>query len=808
MKLFAPKNNWDMKSPESWWPFIGSIQTSSGVAITEKSALSLSAYSCGVRVISETIASLPCHLLERKDERTYAKAVDHPLYSIVHDEPNDEQDSMGFFDSQLALLVGWGDCYAEVERFGGNVVGMWPIHPSRIPLRNIRRNGTKQGETYAGQPGELVFYVNNDDGSETPIPASQMLHIPGVLSQNGITGQGHVALGRNALGISQATEDHAAAFFKNGANPNIAIKSPKIVGKETADRLRQQWQTVFGGVKNHYKTVLLEDGMEPIPFTFSPQVTQLIESRQHNVIEMSRLLRIPPYFLMDLQQAKFNNVESQGQDLVVFSLMPWIVRLEKGMRRQLLTPDEKKKYKFRFNVMGLLRGDQAARAAFYQAGFSMGVFSPNDIREYEDLNPVEGGDQRFVPANNLVPLTAIGEMAQANIDKVKAETDGMKPATTTTADSTDSPATTDAGATDVQATALNGAQITALVQIATMLATDQFPPEATRALLKAAFPSIDESLIDAIVKDLAAFDPPKPEPVPTDPTQPPSAPPATVPEPQPDKTDDAEARKAQFDQFRAEMLVAVEARDEDTIRDVAGRFAYQFETFPKAIAAELRPALDAINETAAALRDDAEQTRKETPRQFEQLKAAIESIEVPKPVEPPPVDTSAAEALAVREAALEQERAALAARLAAERQATHTLLTESIAIRLDDIAAWESKALAKATDDAKGFIEWRKGFYSRLLKEFNAKLEPLKASAALCGVILDIDAAANSYALESINDLKTLDEFAADNWHDRLKEGVDSLRKNLWAGRASALANEMVEQGKLRFKESNNAESN
>jgi kynureninase len=225
------------------------------------------------------------------------------------------------------------------------------------------------------------------------------------------------------------------------------------------------------------------------------------------------------------------------------------------------------------------------------------------------------------------------------------------------------------------------------------------------------------------------------------------------------------------------------------------------EAMPTAFATAVRPALDAVRESVDALHNDAEQTWKEIPERFERLESKIDAIETQKVVEVPVVDTSAAEALAVREAALEQERTALASRLDAERAATHTLLTESIAIRLDDIAAWESKALAKATDDAKGFIDWRKGFYSRLLKEFNAKLDPLKASAALCGVILDVDAAANSYALASINDLKTLDEFAADNWHDRLKEGVDSLRKNLWTGRASALAAEMVEQGKQRFKE-------
>lgn len=941
MKLFAPKNNWDMKSPESWWPLVGSIQTSAGIAITEDSALALTAFSCGIRVISETMASLPCNLLEQVSNNTTQKATSHPLYRIVHDQPNPEQDSMVFFDSQIALQVGWGNCYAEIERFAGEIVALWPIHPSRIPLRNITRNSYSPGEIVVGEPGEIVYWVNSDDGTSTPIPASSMLHVAGVLSRNGITGRSIVHLGKNALGIAQATEDHAGAFFKNGASPNIAIKSPKTVGEETAKRLRQQWQEIFGGVKNHYKTLLLEDGMEAVPFTLSPEASQLIMSRQFSVNEISRLLRVPPHMLSDLSRATFSNIEEMGQEFVVYSLMPWIVRWEKALFRQLLTPEEQKKYRFKWNVMGLLRGNQAARSAFYQVLFNMGALSPNDIRELEDLNPVDGGDQRFVPANNLVPLTTIGELAQANVDKVKADvaaaTQQMQ-ANDSSNDSEDTQPTAEpSGAgqqTDIQTTAMNGAQIQALVQIATMLATGQLPPDGTKAMIRAAFPLMQESLIEVMVRELAAFEPPQPEPQPAPP--PPEPAPAPAEPPPVDQNAEQQAAIAQslaefaesldslresLSEMRQEIAQQDRARDEridkqhDSIQEIAGK-AEELETrlnslvetdlkslveavqthgeaqndriaelasgldakfaaileearsiavsasermterdekfveamasattaikdvgesvtqvvaaaqeasraereqLPEIIAKAVEPLAQSVTSAVESAKEIPERTgsavseavkpladaipglieaqnavSEEIPKRFDALAEKIDAIEIP---EPPPPDTSIAEAVRVREVEVERRERELSEQLASEREASRGVLTSAIKVRLESLAEWESKALAKAVDRPKEFIQWRERFYPRFVKHFVASMSDLEPFAEKIGVKLDLSAAAERYALGSIRDLKGLDEFAADNWHDRLKEGVDKLRKDLWLGRPADFSGDMVQRG-------------
>lgn len=410
------------KQPAGWWPVMGGgINTNSGIRVSEDSAMTFTAVFCATRIISETMASMPLVILRQKDYRTTEKETGHPLWNILHSMPNAEQDIFSFVDMQVAFQLNWGNCYAEIQRDStGRVAAMWPIHPSRIPLRNIRRNPRRDeperwAEVKVGQPGELVYYVQNDDNTTSPIPASDMLHIHGCLTDNGITGRSVVRYAANAIGIGIATEEHAGAFFRNGASTNMAIKSAKTVGPETAERLRKQWQSTFGGVKNHYKTLILEDGMEPVPINLSPQDSQLIEARKWPISEIARMYRIPPHMLGDLSRATWSNIESENLSFLVGTMTPWIRRWELAMQRQLLTPSERSGLQIKFNEKALLRMDAVARSQYYRQLFDMGSLSPNDIREKEDMNPIDGGDQYFVPANNLVPLDMIEDVVAGSM---------------------------------------------------------------------------------------------------------------------------------------------------------------------------------------------------------------------------------------------------------------------------------------------------------------------------------------------------------------------------------------------------------
>jgi len=198
MKLFAPTNSWDIREPGSWWGLAGGA-TTAGVRVDQKTAKRFAAVFTAIRVISETLASLPCNLKEQVDSRTTRNATDHVLYPLFHDQPNPEQDIMSWLDSQVAFQVGWGNAFAEKQRSTLNQpAAFWQIHPSRIPIKNIRRNSANPDDfdyITAGQPGELVYYVNNDDGTQTPIAASDMFHVPGVMTENGVTGQSLIEWG-------------------------------------------------------------------------------------------------------------------------------------------------------------------------------------------------------------------------------------------------------------------------------------------------------------------------------------------------------------------------------------------------------------------------------------------------------------------------------------------------------------------------------------------------------------------------------------------------------------------------------------
>lgn len=401
-----PANSWSMTAADNWWSLVGSVPTVSGVRVDQRTAMSLSAVAACTRVISEGLGCMPVTLLQATDDRgTTRKATDHHLWPVLHDQPTPEQTIISWMDQQVAFCLNWGNSYTEKQYdMLGNVRALWPIHPSRIPKQNICRNGRDPSEIIAGRPGELVFYVRNDDGTLTAIPASDMLHVAGILSEDGVTGQSIIQMGAQSLGVALATEKHAGAFFKNGAVSNIALTAKGSVGKEAADRLREQWTRAFSGVENHYKTLILEDGMTAVPFSVNPEDAQLIPALQFRVTDIARLYRVAPHLIGDLTRSTNNNITQQSIEHVTYCLMPWVVRWEKALTTQLLTEAERKAgYYFKFNTAALLRGDPAARGAFYDVLAGLGALSPNDIRVLEDWNPTPDGDVYFMKTS-LTPL--------------------------------------------------------------------------------------------------------------------------------------------------------------------------------------------------------------------------------------------------------------------------------------------------------------------------------------------------------------------------------------------------------------------
>lgn len=377
--------------------------SSSGKAVTERSAMQMTAvYSC-VRILSEAVAGLPLHFYRYTDDGGKEKAIDHPLYSLLHDEPNPEMTSFIFRETLMTHLLLWGNAYAQIIRNGKNeIIALYPLMPNKM---DVSRD--KSGQlyyTYVTQPEE----AHTMKGNIVYLNPSEVLHIPG-LGFDGLVGYSPIAMAKNAIGMAVACEEYGAKFFANGAAPGGVLEHPGTI--KDPQRVRESWQSTFGGSGNSNKIAVLEEGMKYTPIGISPEQAQFLETRKFQINEIARIFRVPPHMVGDLEKSSFSNIEQQSLEFVKYTLDPWIVRWEQSIRRALLTPEEKKKYFVKFNLEGLLRGDYQSRMNGYAIGRQNGWMSANDIRELEnqDRIPAEEGGDLYLVNGNMLPIKTIIE---------------------------------------------------------------------------------------------------------------------------------------------------------------------------------------------------------------------------------------------------------------------------------------------------------------------------------------------------------------------------------------------------------------
>lgn len=354
----------------------------------EGSAMRLSAVYACVKVIAESIASLPLHLM-REDKGIKSKARDHPLYGVLHDMANPETTSFNFREAMLASLLLRGNAYALIERQRGHVTALWFVKPQYMDVR-------RDAETR-----ELVYiYTDELTGKQTEYPPSRVFHIAG-FSLDGIKGISPIAQARSTIGLGLATEEYGAKFFSNGARPGGVLEHPGVV--KDPERLRASWNAVYQGSRNSHKVAVLEEGMKYHTIGIAPEEAQFLETRKFQLNEICRIFRVPPHMIADLDRATFSNIEHQSINFVQYTLRPWIVRYEQTVYKSLLNKGERFLYYARFNVEGLLRGDYLTRTQGYAIGRQNGWLSANDIRELEDMNPIESGDVYLVNGNMVQP---------------------------------------------------------------------------------------------------------------------------------------------------------------------------------------------------------------------------------------------------------------------------------------------------------------------------------------------------------------------------------------------------------------------
>ncbi len=381
--------------------FLGN--SAAGKRVNERSAMQTSAVYACVRVISESVASLPLHLYRYTDEGGKEKAIDHPLYHLLHDEPNPEMTAYSFFEVALTHLLLWGNSYSQIIRNGkGEVVALYPLMPDRM---NVDRD--EHGHLY------YEYLISSDDaptnkGSSVILKPEDVLHVPG-LSFDGLVGYSPIAMAKNAIGLGIAAEEFGSKFYANGAAPSGVLEHPGTL--KDPSKVRESWQATFGGSSNSNKVAVLEEGLKYVPISINPSEAQFLDTRKFQVTEICRIFRVPPHMVADLDKSSFSNIEQQSLEYVQYTLRPWLTRLEQAMSRRLFTEEEKKTYFVRYNVDGLLRGDYQSRMNGYAVGIQNGFMSPNDVRKLEDLDliPEELGGNTYMCNGNMIDIASVGK---------------------------------------------------------------------------------------------------------------------------------------------------------------------------------------------------------------------------------------------------------------------------------------------------------------------------------------------------------------------------------------------------------------
>ena len=368
--------------------------SNSGVLVDEETALKTSAVFACVKVLSETVASLPLFLYDEKVDGNKEKAKQHPLYSILHDIPNDEMTSFSFREMMMANLLLWGNAYALIQRDkNGRIKSLYPLKAKNM---TVERDSVTDKIKYT--------YTNNI--KTVTYKPSQIFHIP-AFSFDGVKGVSPITYARESIGLALATEEFGARFFGNGARPGGVLEHPGVVKDPV--RLRESWNKVYQGTSNSHKIAVLEEGMKYHEIGMSPEDSQFLETRSFQLTEIARIFRVPPHMIGDLTRSTFSNIEQQSIDFVVYSIRPWLVRWEQAISRSLLTEEERTIYYAKFNADGLMRGDFASRMSGYAVGRQNGWLSANDIRQLEDMNKIpteQGGDLYLLNGNMISAVSA------------------------------------------------------------------------------------------------------------------------------------------------------------------------------------------------------------------------------------------------------------------------------------------------------------------------------------------------------------------------------------------------------------------
>ena len=369
-----------------------SARTGSGMRVSPDSALRLAAVYACVRVLSESLASLPLVIYQRRTDGGKDKVTDHWLYRLLAKRPNRFQNPFEWREMLQGHLALRGNAYNQIiTNAKGEVVELMPLHPDRIRLELL-------------PSGEYRYRFTNRFGSESILPRGEVWHLRG-LSSDGLMGMSPIELARENLGMALAAQDYGARFFANDAKPTGGwIEFPGSFKDSEAKKVfRESYQQAQSGA-NRGKVLVLENGMKFHEVGVTNKDAQFLELRKFQITDVARLFRVPPHMIGDLDRATFSNIEQQSLEFVMHTMTPWAERWEASIESELLLEGDDIEVEFDF--ANLMRGDAASRASYYQSGIQNGWLTRNEARIAENLNPLEGLDEPLRPLNMVEESTA------------------------------------------------------------------------------------------------------------------------------------------------------------------------------------------------------------------------------------------------------------------------------------------------------------------------------------------------------------------------------------------------------------------
>lgn len=386
--------------------------SSSGVTVTTATAMRVSAVNACVKLIAETIAALPLQTFNRNDDSR--EPIRKPSESYVWDQPNHEMTPMEFWEQVFASLLLDGNAFLETPRNrAGAIAEMWPVEQGLLEIERDAR-GNKVFESANGG----VFTTN------------EIVHMPAFRRPGMDRGMSPIAAARESIGVSIAAERLAAKFFGQGSvlSGLLEVEGDMSDAPEAVDAAIANFNRLHQGPDNAFKVGLIDNNAKFRQLSIPPEDLQFMEARKFQVVEICRMFQVPPHMVADVERSTSwgSGIEQQQLGFVIYTLMRWIVRTEQYITKFLLPTPERFA---RWNLKGLMRGDSAARAAFYRAMRDIGALNIDEIREEEDMSPLPNGlGQDYLQPLNFAPVGSPQAEGEAAEDDDQPSTNGVRDA--------------------------------------------------------------------------------------------------------------------------------------------------------------------------------------------------------------------------------------------------------------------------------------------------------------------------------------------------------------------------------------------